>query len=163
MVSGLVRRVAGRLADGSTRTCFQSRRIESDAWRRLRLPQLVLSVGNAAFLCRGPVPYRFRPRLPRGPRYGTAISLDAGVSPPPTARGNGPRLCAEPPPQRHGAASRFGIIRGLCASARPAAGPSDTAALQWMVAEERRGPFRWDSTNETVAPNPDSSPACQAG
>src|SRR5205823_11020298 len=51
--------------------------------------------------------------------------------PPPKARGNGPRLCAEHQPQRHGEATRFGIIQRLCASALAAAGPSDTAAVRW--------------------------------
>src|SRR5204863_3039294 len=50
---------------------------------------------------------------------------------PPKARGNGARLCAEHQPQRHGEATRFGIIRRLLASVLAAAGPSDTAALRW--------------------------------
>src|SRR5439155_17427524 len=53
------------------------------------------------------------------------------LKPPPKARGNGPRLCAEHQPQRHGEATRFGIIQRLCASALAAAGPSDTAAVRW--------------------------------
>src|SRR5205823_13118948 len=53
------------------------------------------------------------------------------LEPPPKARGNGARLCAEHQPQRHGEATRFGIIRRLWASALVAAGPSDTAALRW--------------------------------
>src|ERR1051325_981760 len=51
--------------------------------------------------------------------------------PPPKVRGNGARLCAEHQPQRHGEATRFGIIRRLLASVLAAAGPSDTAALRW--------------------------------
>src|SRR6266511_4546346 len=47
--------------------------------------------------------------------------------PPPKAGGNGPRLCAEHQPQRHGGATRFQIIRRLLASAL--GGPSETAAL----------------------------------
>src|SRR5947208_11389254 len=53
------------------------------------------------------------------------------LEPPPKARGSGPRLCAEHQPQRHGEATRFGIIQRLCASALAAAGPSDTAAVRW--------------------------------
>src|SRR5439155_16868533 len=53
------------------------------------------------------------------------------LEPPPKARGNGARLCAEHQPQRHGEATRFGIIRRLWASALAAAGPSDTAAVRW--------------------------------
>src|SRR3989454_12666263 len=53
------------------------------------------------------------------------------LEPPPKARGNGARLCAEHQPQRHGEARRFGIIRLLWASALAAAGPSDTAAVRW--------------------------------
>src|SRR5438067_9163957 len=56
--------------------------------------------------------------------------------PPPKARGNGPRLCAEHQPQRHGEATRFGIIQRLCASALAAAGPSDTAAVRWWFQDE---------------------------
>src|SRR5207249_6671330 len=52
------------------------------------------------------------------------------LEPPPKARGNGARLCAEHQPQRHGEATRFGIIRRLWASALAAAGPSDTAAVR---------------------------------
>src|SRR5437867_2202708 len=50
------------------------------------------------------------------------------------------RLCAEHQPQRHGEATRFGIIRRLWASALAAAGPSDTAAVRWWFqdAPERR-------------------------
>src|SRR5438876_1296043 len=44
------------------------------------------------------------------------------LEPPPKARGNGARLCAEHQPQRHGEATRFGIIRRLWASALAAAG-----------------------------------------
>src|SRR5213082_1801613 len=53
------------------------------------------------------------------------------LKPPPKARGNGARLCAEHQPQRHGEATRFGIIRRLWASALAAAGHSDTAAVRW--------------------------------
>src|SRR5437867_5730389 len=52
------------------------------------------------------------------------------LEPPPKARGNGARLCAEHQPQRHSEATRFGIIRRLWASALAAAGPSDTAAVR---------------------------------
>src|SRR5436190_22137452 len=62
---------------------------------------------------------RFRPR-------GGRILIS-----PPKARGSGPRLLAEHQPQRHGEASIFGIIRGLCSSVRAAAGPSDTVAFRW--------------------------------
>src|SRR5436305_14812453 len=51
--------------------------------------------------------------------------------PPPKARGNGPRLCAEHQPQRHGEARRFRTTQRLWASALAAAGPSDTAAVRW--------------------------------
>src|SRR6185369_2290728 len=53
------------------------------------------------------------------------------LMPPPKVRGNGPRLCAEHQPQRHGEATRSGIIRRLLASVLAAAGPSDTAAPRW--------------------------------
>src|SRR5438045_4986115 len=59
--------------------------------------------------------------------------------PPPKARGNGPRLCAEHQPQRHGEATRFGIIQRLCASALAAAGPSDTAAVRWWFQDAPSG------------------------
>src|SRR5205823_13795335 len=61
--------------------------------------------------------------------------------PPPKARGNGPRLCAEHQPQRHGEATRFGIIQRLCASALAAAGPSDTAAVRWWFQDAPRIPM----------------------
>src|SRR5207247_8091374 len=65
-------------------------------------------------------------------RYQDAPSeLGRILEPPPKARGNGARLCAEHQPQRHGEATRFGIIRRLWASALAAAGPSDTAAVRW--------------------------------
>src|SRR5438094_2385001 len=59
-----------------------------------------------------------------------AAILGRILEPPPKARGNGARLCAEHQPQRHGEATRFGIIRRLSASALAAAGPSDTAAVR---------------------------------
>src|SRR5437763_15137307 len=45
--------------------------------------------------------------------------------------GNGPRLCAEHQPQRHGEARRFRTTQRLWASALAAAGSSDTAAIRW--------------------------------
>src|SRR6184192_1169129 len=59
-------------------------------------------------------------------------------------RENGARLCAEHQPQRHGEATRFGIIQRLRASALAAAGPSDTAAVRcWFqdVLCSRKGVF----------------------
>src|SRR5882724_7756880 len=61
------------------------------------------------------------------------------LEPPPKARGNGARLCAEHQPQRHGEATRFGIIRRLWASAPAAAGPSDTAAVRWWFQDAPLG------------------------
>ena len=48
-----------------------------------------------------------------------------------TAKSAWKRSAAEHQPQRHGEVRRFGIIRRFWASALAAAGPSDTAALQW--------------------------------
>src|SRR5213076_1551598 len=66
-----------------------------------------------------------------GGQVKTSLVIGRILIPPPKARGNGPRLCAEHQPQRHGEATRFGIIQRLCASALAAAGPSDTAAVRW--------------------------------
>jgi len=49
---------------------------------------------------------------------------------PPKVRGNGSRLCAEHQPQRHGVATRSGLIRRLWASALATAGPSDARAIR---------------------------------
>src|SRR5947208_11376461 len=59
--------------------------------------------------------------------------------PPPKARGNGPRLCAEHQPQRHDEATRFGILRRRWASALAAAGPLDTAAVRWWFQDAPSG------------------------
>src|SRR5947207_9378548 len=64
-----------------------------------------------------------------------AAILGRILEPPPKARGNGARLCAEHQPQRHGEATRLGTIRRLWASALAAAGPSDTAAVRWWFQE----------------------------
>src|SRR2546428_13601636 len=74
-------------------------------------------------------PYRV-PQLPS--RFGRILET------PPKARGNAARLCAEHQPQRHGEATRFGIIRRLWASALAAAGPSDTAPVRWWVQDAPR-------------------------
>src|SRR6266508_6170735 len=70
-------------------------------------------------------------RLPCISSRTMALRNKGCLIPPPKVCGNGPRLCAEHQPQRHGEATRFGIIRRLLASALAAAGPSDTAALRW--------------------------------
>src|SRR5205823_8086559 len=73
--------------------------------------------------------------------------------PPPKARGNGPRLCAEHQPQRHGEATRFGIIRRLWASALAAAGPSDTAAVRWWFQDAPPGALRMGARPEESGMN----------
>src|SRR5205823_9755876 len=70
--------------------------------------------------------------------------------PPPKARGNGPRLCAEHQPQRHGEATRFGIIQRLWASALAAAGPSDTAAVRWWFQDAPVRPSLGRKSNHVV-------------
>src|SRR5204862_3209611 len=82
-----------------------------------------------------------------------ASALPGGriLEPPPKARGNGARLCAEHQPQRHGEATRFGIIRRLWASALAAAGPSDTAAVRWCCQDAPR-PYSCGRHQSTSTP-----------
>ena len=75
MVSGLVRLSAWRNSDRSDRPCFQCERTESRARRRVRQLRTVLPIGRAASLFRVPASHRYRPRLPRGARHGTAMRL----------------------------------------------------------------------------------------
>ena len=69
----LVRRPAGWSSDRSDRPSLQSERAESHARWRLRLPQLVLPLGLAAFPCFDLA--RFRRRLPSGARHRTVMYL----------------------------------------------------------------------------------------